>query len=80
MERLINLVVPSLDFNAAPGTGAQMQSSAVNKTTDALSILKGHMKNLAAQIKVAKTGVTDNATRLHLEDIYDRLQEALDNK
>ena len=77
---MINLVVPSLDSNPAPGTGAQMQSSAVTKTTDALSILKGHMKNLAAQIKVAKTSAPDNATRLHLEDIYDRLQEALENK
>ena len=79
-ERLINLVIPSLDNNPAPGTGAQMQSSSVNKTTDVISILKGHMKNLAAQIKVAKTAVPDNATRLHLEDIYDRLQEASEGK
>jgi hypothetical protein len=75
VERLISLQQPPNAKPAAPG-----KTSSVSNTTDALSILKGHMKSLAMQIKGAQARMTDTSSKLHLQDIYGRLSDALSSK
>jgi hypothetical protein len=76
-EKLVSLVDPPKTsgspspFASAPG---------LSKTNDALSIVKGHVKGLAAEIKVVLSSVRDTATRLHLQDVLDRLNEAMEPK
>ena len=47
---------------------------------DALSILKSHAKELAAAIKEAAARYPNGLTRIHLEDIYERLMRSLKPK
>jgi len=51
-----------------------------DKTNDAMSVIKAHVKNLAAGIKVAIPASPDAATRMHLQDIYERLDKVLYKK
>ena len=51
-----------------------------DKTNDAMSVIKAHVKTLAAGIKAAIPVSPDAATRMHLQDIYERLDKALDKK
>jgi hypothetical protein len=73
VERLITLIRPG-QSQAMPATAP------MNKATDALSILKGHVKNLAMQVKLAQARMIDASSKLHLQDVYDRLSDALTYK
>jgi len=55
-------------------------SPTADKTNDALSVIKAHIKTLAAGIKVAIPASPDAATRIHLQDIYERLEKVLYKK
>ncbi len=74
-ERLVTLVKPP----AAPaqGQGQQFQAPSMNKTNDAMSLLKGHIKSLQSEIRAAIPVAKDNVTKLHLQDLNDRLTAAL---
>ncbi|HSC38238.1 MAG TPA: zinc-dependent metalloprotease, partial [Chitinophagaceae bacterium] len=58
----------------------QGPSPAADRNTDALSVLKAHVKSLAAEVKAAIPAATDTATRQHLQDLYERLDMALHPK
>ncbi|HEX6182159.1 MAG TPA: zinc-dependent metalloprotease, partial [Chitinophagaceae bacterium] len=77
VERLATLV----QSPATQGQGAapvpQFQAPSMSKTNDAMSLLKGHIKSLQAEIRAAIPAVQDNVTRLHLQDVNDRLTKAL---
>jgi hypothetical protein len=51
-----------------------------DKTNDVLSVLKAHGKALAAEVKAAIPVAPDAATRIHLQDIYERLDKTLYKK
>lgn len=51
--------------------------STVNRSDDALSILKAHAKDLSAAVKAAAARSTDALTRDHLTDLGERIDEAL---
>jgi hypothetical protein len=77
VEKLTALVKPvklAISFNL------QMQGVELNRHNDALSIVKGHIKNLDMDIKKALSNVKDTQTRWHLQDVHERLMEALDPK
>jgi ribosomal protein S18 acetylase RimI-like enzyme len=73
--KLIALVKPAPSLSNQP-----MQAPELNKVTDALSVVKGQVKSLVAEIKKALPEVKDAQTRLHLQDVSDRLKDALDPK
>lgn len=50
------------------------------KKTDILSYLKGHSRELKAQVDAASLTTTDKATKYHLQDLSDRLKKILDPK
>lgn len=60
--------------------GAPNTSVVVSKVNDGLSIVKGHMRSLLAEIKIAIVACSDQLTKLHLQDLADRLTTSLDTK
>ena len=50
------------------------------KKTDILSYLKGHSRELKAQIDAVAAVTPDKATKYHLQDLSDRLKRTLDPK
>ncbi len=79
-ERLISIIRPpqtQAPTGGQQGGGQQGGQGSANRVSDAVSLVKGHAKSLAAQIKTSLPGVKDNMTRFHLQDIYDRLTDAL---
>jgi hypothetical protein len=76
VERLVALLAPPPQ--AAPQMPG-MQAQGISKTSDALSILKGHARSLRSEIRAALPSMKDNASRLHLADLEERLEDALEN-
>ncbi|MFL5740070.1 MAG: zinc-dependent metalloprotease [Flavisolibacter sp.] len=48
-----------------------------SRTTDAISIAKAQLRTLAAEIRAALPGFKDASSRAHLQDVLDRITEAL---
>lgn len=82
VERIISL----LPGGAAPlspgGFGITLQiSPSLNiKNTDAYSILKGTLRTLRTDIRAAIPLTTDAMTKLHLQDLNDRITDILEKK
>ena len=76
-EKLMALIKP-----AAPSVPVNpfVPPAGLSKTSDALSIVKGHVKSLAAEIKRVLPLVKDTQTKLHLQDVYDRLTRGAGHK
>jgi hypothetical protein len=49
-------------------------------TDDARAFIRGELRALAGQVAAVAPGVTDRATRLHLDDARDQIAKALDPK
>lgn len=62
----------SITFSVTPVLNA--------KNTDAYSVLRGTLRTLRTDIRTALPLITDNATRLHLQDLADRISAAIDIK
>jgi hypothetical protein len=77
VEKLIALVKPA---PASAPMNQSMPAPELSKVNDASSIVKGQIRTLAADIKKALPAVKDISTRLHLQDVHDRLMDALDPK
>ena len=55
-------------------------ATTVDKTNDAISVIKAHIKTVAAEIKASLAIAPDAATRMHLQDIYERLDATVYKK
>lgn len=80
VESLISLVKPpkvtvTIQTSTRPGAAPAPQPIADN---DASSIVRGHIRSLMAEIKAALPLMKDAQTRLHLEDVGERLKNGLD--
>jgi hypothetical protein len=51
-----------------------------SKTTDAISIAKAQLRTLASEIRAALPAYKDAASRAHLQDVLDRINETLNPK
>ncbi|MCU0334384.1 MAG: zinc-dependent metalloprotease [Chitinophagaceae bacterium] len=77
-ERLLNLVKPAAA--PAPQSIGGLTISfgpSISPTSDLLSVAKAQARTLLAEIKAAQPLVTDNATKMHLADLADRIERAL---
>ena len=63
-------------FSIGGGGGATI-SQGMSKTSDAVSIARAELRTLLSQIKTALPGYTDAATRNHLLDVSERINNAL---
>ncbi len=80
VERLTALINPPETPQITATNNPFAQQTALSKTNDALSIVKGHARSLSGEIRAALPAITDQATRYHLQDVLDRLTEALEVK
>lgn len=80
VERLATLLNPPAASVGAAGGNPFAQQTGLSKLNDAISILKGHARSLGSEIRTALPSITDTVTRYHLQDVLDRLNEALDPK
>lgn len=55
-------------------------SGAYSKMTDAVSVAKAQLRTLQGEIKTALPAYADAASRAHLQDVSDRISEALEQK
>lgn len=82
VETLVAVVKPpkAAATTAAPASGQRGGGSTASSINDSdvMSLLKGHIKGLMADVKAAIPLAKDNATKLHLEDVYQRLKDGLD--
>ena len=81
VERIISLL-PGAPAASTGGLTITFQiSPSLNiKNTDAYSILKGTLRTLRNDIKAALPLTTDNMTKLHLQDLNDRITDILEKK
>ncbi|TWV97428.1 zinc-dependent metalloprotease [Chitinophaga pinensis] len=70
VERLLMMITPGPQNPLMPST-------ALSKDGDALPQIKAHAKALADSIRAAVPQTSDEMTRSHLQDLYDRLDNGL---
>jgi len=80
VERLIAIVNPPAPVAIAavaarPGFGPVTVNT---KNTDVTSVARGNLRTLQAEIRAAIPGTTDKMSKYHLQDVNDRITEALD--
>ncbi|MFT3846799.1 MAG: zinc-dependent metalloprotease [Lacibacter sp.] len=83
VERIIGLLPSSAPQSS--GTGGitivfQISPSLSVKNTDTYSILKGTLRTLRNDMRSSLPGITDNITKLHLQDLIDRISDVIDVK
>jgi hypothetical protein len=82
VEKLIDIIEPPTA--AATAQQAQLRAfgiTAVNtQNTDVTSVAKGNMRTLLSEINAAIPGTTDRMSKYHLQDVADRIKQALDPK
>jgi hypothetical protein len=76
-ERIIGLLAPPTTATVSFGGQNFTTTSGLSKTTDAFSVVKAHAKSLASEVKAAAAVAPDAATRAHLQDLSDRMNDAL---
>jgi hypothetical protein len=77
-DRLLRLVTPAptgITFISSGSGQAQTNS----RNTDVVSIAKAQLRTLQAEIKAALPAFKDASSRAHLQDVADRISDALDN-
>ncbi len=78
-EKMIAILKPSNQGAAGAMAAAFGGSAGPNiNAMDHLSIVKGHVRGLLADIRTALPKTTDPASKLHLQDVSDRLKEAME--
>ncbi|MBP6686566.1 MAG: zinc-dependent metalloprotease [Lacibacter sp.] len=80
VERIISLLPGGASPLSIGGISFQISPSLNIKNTDAYSILKGTLRTLRNDIKIALPLTTDAMTKLHLQDLNDRITDILENK
>ncbi|MFT3843717.1 MAG: zinc-dependent metalloprotease [Lacibacter sp.] len=76
VERLISLTIEIPSSSLPQG----QQQPILSKSNDGLSIIKGHIQTLLVEIRAAILTSKDAATKLHLQDMADRIGKNLDKK
>lgn len=77
VEKLIELATPSDQTVASIN---RQYGYSYGKTNDAVSIAKGQLRMLAAEVRSAAGAYGDAASRNHLLDVQDRIKQALEPK
>jgi hypothetical protein len=81
-EKVIGLLGASQALVLGSGINFSIQSGPVllGKNSDLISLAKGNLKALRSEINLALPSITDSMTRMHLQDLSERIKEALEPK
>jgi hypothetical protein len=82
VERLSSIVAPATPSSSSSFGGITITfgPSIDAKKSDIISVLKGTLRQLRADINAALPSVQDRMTRYHLQDVSERIGRALDPK
>ena len=80
VDRLVELLQPAPKVTVT-GTRARFSPPIPSlDENDGFSVIKGHMRQLISSIQAAMPRMTDNLSKLHLQDLIDRLKDGLKTK
>ncbi len=79
-ERLISLLPSVAPATLLPGITIQITPSISPKNTDMYSLVKGTLRTIRTDVKAALPLIADPMTKLHLQDLVDRIGNAVDPK
>jgi len=79
-ERVISLLPSAAPVSPQLGITIQITPSVSPKNTDIYSLVKGTLRTIRTDIKAALPFITDPMTKLHLQDLVDRIGDAVDPK
>ena len=79
LKHLINLLTPStgmitISFGPSSAVGGSV------KSTDVVSIARAHLTALRSKILAAVSGTNDKLSKYHLQDVAERIKQALEPK
>ncbi|MCG7857665.1 zinc-dependent metalloprotease [Flavihumibacter sediminis] len=77
VERMITLIKPSTVPAISIGGVALNFAPAVNKNSDVISFVRGTLRTLQTDIRTATPAYQDLASKYHLQDLNDRITDAL---
>ncbi|ULQ58338.1 zinc-dependent metalloprotease [Flavihumibacter rivuli] len=80
VERLIALVKPAPAPALGQGLVITIGGGSSNRNSDAISFAKGTLRSIQAEIRTAIPAYADPATKYHLQDLNDRITDALSAK
>lgn len=75
MGQIIKPLAPSAGISFRIGAPAAMMDI---RESDIISVLKGNLRSLQAEIKTALPATGDRMTKYHLQDVNDRIEKILD--
>jgi hypothetical protein len=79
-ERLINVVKPSdASSNISFGGIILSTGSSGSANSDLVSVAKYQLRTLQSEIRTALPTITDQSSKIHLQDLQDRIEKALKN-
>jgi hypothetical protein len=79
-EALINLIDVNGSSSMSAGRSTVSMSNAAFKNTDVMSVARAQLVSLRAQINAAIPGTADKMSKYHLQDVSERIKQALDPK
>ncbi len=77
VDRLVELLKPLPKITVTSSRGSTFSPMPSLDDNDGFSIIKGHIRQLISEIQVALPRTSDNLSRLHLQDLLDRLKDGL---
>lgn len=84
VDKLDNLLNPatSIGFTLLPGGGGfnNPYQSGLNSRSDVYSIARAQLVQLRSQVNAGATAATDRMSKIHLQDLADKIKKALDPK
>jgi hypothetical protein len=80
VDALIGLLQPADQPRQAEGRGVAALMSANTKNTDVVSVARAQLVALQGQIRAAVPRTTDKMSKYHLQDVSNRIKQALDPK
>jgi hypothetical protein len=79
-ERMISLLGNNAGGGLTLSMGGAMSMGADTKKTDITSVVRAHLASLKSEIQTAAAGMPDAMSKYHLQDVAERIKNALDPK
>lgn len=79
-ERMISLLGNNAGGGATFSMGGAISMGPDTKKTDITSVVRAHLASLRTEVQAAAAGNTDAMSKYHLQDVAERIKNALDPK
>jgi hypothetical protein len=82
VDKMISIINPETKSSSSSSSGRSFsrETGLSAEETDAVSVIKGQLRELDKSLKASAASQSDTLTKYHLQDLSDRIEEALDNK